>query len=275
MSKFKRVSELTVSDHFVKALNPEYSGDKYAALKKKASENQHKIAKNNSQYKTSQRTEPFEWEREVQPEMYRDYSFPKNESEYNNMEYLGSNSKIVRKSDYATDQDFTAKNLEFFTPEQYTQALIKQATVFDPNMEDIVQAFNQSQETSSEIAIMNSETRNMIKQSKNERWHEKANSTVRESKYSTARANPILKTQNEFTADGRFGLMDWTELDINEQNRLNMREQNRVAKAQIKAKGRSRQEVHENWENNIVRKSQTYNDYYNTIDSSGIDLMID
>jgi hypothetical protein len=275
MSKFRRVSELTTPEYLNKAVDGSFEGDPYANLKKSSAQRRQKIAKNTQDYKITKSDTPYDWEKVLSQENYQDHKFPINEKEVH-ANSLGSNHRIVRKAEYLYDEEFTARDpgsqLKPFTPEQYTQALLKGASIWNPDMDDIAEAFKNSQLSDSEAAMANNETREIIRASKHERWEKNSVDNLKKSKYSTARANPLLKTQNEMPVDLQHGMIDWSELDSREQQKLAMREKRRKATQQIKSVGRSREEVHQSWEDDLELGSNNIKDYYS---SNGIDLNID
>lgn len=275
MSKFKRVSELKTPDFMEKIADESYSGDPYAHLKQNKSARLNKIAQNNKNFKTSRVDSPQDWEKTPEPESYQDFTFPRDENDYK-INPLGSNHNVIRKVSSSTDLDFTARDIEsqlkFFTPEQYTNALMKGASIWSPDMNEISEAFGESQLSDSEAAFQTREARDIARQTKKDGWSKEAMKDVRQSKYSTARANPLLRTQNEMPYDQPFGVIDWSELDQQEQSRLRMRENRREASAKIKRKGASREEVHQSWEDDIDMNAPTMQSYYG---QNGIDLNID
>ena len=275
MSKFRRVSELTTPDYLEKVVDPNYQGDPYAHLKKAQASRKQKIASNDKNFKLSQHDQPKIWEKQPEPTPYQDFTFPKNEEEYN-MNSLGANHRVVRKADYGTDGEHTARdlesNLKFFTEEQYTQAMLRGASIWSPDMDEIADAFMYSQQQNTEAAFENSETKKIAREAQHEAWESEASRNARKSIYATARANPLLRTQNEMPVDMSFGHMDWSALDQQEQNRLQMRENRRTEKYKLNPRGEIRNINHQSWESNIERKASTMQDHYSDY---GIDLIIE
>jgi len=275
MSKFRRVSELTTPEYLKKAVDGNFEGDPYAHLKEASAKRKLKIAKNTQDYKPSKSDIPHEWEGVFTQETYQDFKFPLNEKEAMTNS-LGSHNRIVRKSEYL-DEDFSARDLESqlkpFTPEQYTQAMLKGASIWNPDMEEIAEAFKVSQLSESEAALANRETRDTARTARHESWENNSVSQLKKSKYSTSRASPLLKTQNEVPVDGSMhSIIDWGALDGREQQKLAMRENRRKASQEIKSVGRSREEVHQAWEDDLDINTESMRDYYSGV---GVDLNID
>lgn len=274
MSRFRRVSEQTTPDYVNKMFDNDYQGDPYARLKETSADRRMKIAQNSKNYKMSQKDTPHDWERETEQEAYQDFEFPKNDQDLEER-FLGANNRVVRRADNAIDAPYSARDTEnllpLFTPEQYMNAMLRGASIFDPNMEDIAQAFNESQAAD---GLTRNETRELAKQSSREGWEKAAMNDIGRSKYSTSRANPFVRTSQEYTGESSFGLVDITSLDERDQQRLKMRANRRSESAEIKRSGQ-RIARHKDWEDSISPNAGTMQDYYAAYGIDSVDLMID
>jgi hypothetical protein len=276
MSKFRRVSDSEkIPQYLSKAFDKNHVEDPYANLKQSSAERRQIIAKNKADYKMSSVDEPQEWERVTKQETAQNFEFPRNERELL-ANTLGASNRIVRKAEYATDEPLTAREvdglLKPFTDEAYMNVLLKgSASIWEPDMETIKDAFDESQNENSRVA--NSEAVELMRKKKHEDWEEEHLSQIRGSKYSTARANSILRTAMEMPSDNLpLGMIDLNDLDAAERQRLQMRENRRNAKAKIQAAGRSREETHSYWEDDLNLEATTMQDYYA---NNGLDLQID
>ena len=276
MSKFRRVSEKeNIPDYMEKAIDGNFQGDPYAHLKKSASERRQIIAKKASDYKMSPVDEPKDWEKVLKQENYQDFQFPRNEQELR-ANTLGSSQKIVRKAEYIYDEPLTARDLESqlkpFTPEQYMNVMLRGASIWNPDMEEVKDAFQRSQDDA--LIVSNGETAEMMRKSRHEDWEGEIMGEIQQSRYSASRANPILRTASETPSNNKYESINWEQLDARERQKVQMRENRRQSSMAIKRHNSGREAVHQAWEDDLDLDAPalTLQQYYS---KHGIDLEVE
>jgi len=281
MSHFRRVQDtLGTADYLSKALDGEYQEDKYAHLRNTAVERKQVIAKKTHEFKADTEKKPHAWERETKAETYKDRYFPNNESQYLDAESYedtayASDPRAIRRSASASDQPLSARALETqlkaFSKEEYMQVMLRGASMFNPDMEEIKEAFHNSQ---NDISLQENmkEAAEIRRSYANNAWE---NEKRKEYNENGSRGNKILRTSTEKLVAGDFSTIAWSNLDDErEERKLRMRENKRIASSAIKRKGVSREEQHRIWERSVNPMAQTYDNYYGDNFDLDMDVLI-
>lgn len=280
MSHFRRVQDtLGTADYLAKALDGDYQEDKYAHLRNTSVERKEVIAKNKRDFRTASK-EPHAWEREVKPALYQDRYFPSAEDQYLDEDVYedtsyASDPRAIRRLAAASDQPLSARALETqlkaFSPEDYTQALLKGASIFNPDFEEIQEAFRASQDKL-ENQFDNKEAADIRRAYAHKAWETEKQKEFRPQ---GSRGNRILRTGTENLAAGDFSTIIWSAVDDErEENKLRMKENKRIASAGIKRKGQSREAQQRMWEQSVKLKAQTFDDYYGDDGDFDMDVLI-
>ena len=279
MSHFRRVQDtLGTADYLSKALDGDYQEDKYAHLRNTSVERKQAIAQKKGEFRGAAKKEPQAWERETKATVYKDMYFPTDESQYLDEDRYedtaySSDPRSIRRSGNATDQPLSARALETqlkaFSKEDYMQVMLRGASIFNPDMEEIKEAFKESQNDPS-LQDNIKEAAEIRRSYANSEWESEKR---KEYNKAGARGNKILRTSADGVAAGDFSTIAWSSLDDErEETKLRMRENKRMASAAIKRKGQSREEQHRMWEKSVNPMAQTFDDYYG--DGLDMDVLI-
>jgi len=279
MSHFRRVQDtLGTADYLSKALDGDYQEDKYAHLRSTDAERKQTIAQKKGEFRGASKKEPKAWERETKATVYKDMYFPTDESQYLDSESYedtaySADPRSIRRAGNATDQPLTARALETqlkaFSKEDYMQVMLRGASIFNPDMEEIKEAFKISQNDPSEQENTR-EAAEIRRSYANDAWEAEKR---KEYNRAGAKGNKILRTSADAVAAGDFSTIAWSALDDErEEIKLRMRENKRMASAAIKRKGQSREDQHRMWEKSFNPMAQTFDDYYG--DNIDMDVLI-
>jgi hypothetical protein len=272
MPRFKRVKDQTPSDNIVNAVSGQPANN-YNKLKGNSAARKQTIAKNASDFKET-RTAAKDWEKVSQSETYQDRQFPKEISD----DFLGSLEGTVRRVSADTMPDSSrgldeVSHQQNYSNENWINAMIDgNASMFDnPDMNELKKAFASSQKTDThEVQFRSKEQFDLLNAEKHDQWESDSREEYVNEKYSS-NGNPIMKTGHEMTSDSGYYLIDPNTLEGEEKMRVEIRNNKRERTAGIKSVGRSREEVHQAWEDGIVQTSSSYQEYYA---DNGIDLEI-
>jgi hypothetical protein len=126
--------------------------------------------------------------------------------------------------------------------------------------------FLNSQESTSQQAMVNQAQRREAQASKHASWEERQLNQIRKSSVVTNRAHSVLRTANEGQYSSQFGMIDADSLDNRESQRVAMQEKSREQRLGLKKSHT------EDLENRAVNRAQTIHDIYNNV---SINLDID
>jgi hypothetical protein len=170
----------------------------------------------------------------------------------------------IRRSDYGTDEGETVRTttsgLKAFSQEDYLSAMLsRSASIFNPDMIDITQQFLESQESTSQQAMVDQAHAREAKASRHASWEQKQLSSIRESKVVTSRAHSVLRTSADTESNTTFGMIDPSILDQRESMRI--ANQNKVREQRLAIKN----DKHEIMSTNSQQRAKTVADIYNNI----------
>lgn len=265
MSLFKRVNEtLQTPEYLIEALGDEQKVDNYSYLKKTAATRKHVMAQKQAENYAVEKT-PYSWEQEKSQEEYQDFKFPNSAEAYEELDFA-TNHRAIRRASSGVDNGMSARStendLQIFTPEQYMTAMLRGASIFEPDMANIRDAFMESQENQTEAAMENIEIARERRALAHNQWENERLNAMQDGHYALSRANKIIRSGIENVAAGRNGLIDWNELEDRERQKLQMRENRRIAQQEIKRKGYTREQMHNEWENNLDLYARTLDQVY-------------
>jgi hypothetical protein len=130
----------------------------------------------------------------------------------------------------------------------------------------ITEEFLNSQEASSQQAMVNEAQRREARASKHGSWQEEKLNSLRKSSVVSSRAHSVLRTSNDSEHSSQWGMVDPDQLDKREFQKVAMQEKSRQNRMGVKKSHT------EDIENRAVNKAQTIHDIYNNIN---INLDID
>ena len=263
MSKFKKVSEIENIPSFIEkkfvGASFEAFDDPYAELKNNSANNRNKIAKQTVGMQKEAQSFDRSWESIQGPSIYSEptYSF-RNETEDS------LNPNAIRRAGSTFDEGLNARTttsgLKAYSNEDYMNAMLsRSASIFNPDMIAISEEFLNSQESTSQQAMVNEAQRREAKASRHNAWEERQLNTIRKSSVVSNRAHSVLRTANEGQYSSQFGMIDTESLDNRETQRLAMQEKSREQRLALKKNHT------EDLENRAVNRAQTINDIYKNI----------
>jgi hypothetical protein len=268
MSKFRKVSETENIPSFIekKFVGASYEAfdDPYAELKNNSTENRIKISKQTIGNQKTAENFTKSWEKIQGASVYEEPQY-----NFNREELTGLNS--IRRAGSDFDEGMNARTttsgLKAYSADEYMNAMLsRSASIFNPDMIALSEEFLNSQESTSQQAMVNEAQRREAKASRHNSWEEKQLNQIRKSSVVSNRAHSVLRTANEGQYSSQFGMIDVDSLDNRETQRLAMNEKSREQRLGLKKNHT------EDLENRAVNKAQTIHDIYNNIN---INLDID
>jgi hypothetical protein len=134
------------------------------------------------------------------------------------------------------------------------------SNIFNPDMISISREFLNSQESSTEQAIVESQRKREAKASRHQTWEEKNISKIKKSNVVNSRAHSILRTSSDSEFNSTFGMIDPESLDQRES--LRIANQDRVRNERLAIQKNFQDQISEKSKN----RAQTISDIYNSID---------
>jgi len=230
MSKFKKVSEIENIPSFIekKFVGASYDvvEDPYAELKNNSANNRNKIAKQTVGMQKEAQSFDRSWE-------------------------TIQGASVYEEPKYSFRQDLEDG---------------LNGNIFNPDMIAITEEFLNSQEATSQQAMVNEAQRREARASKHGSWQEEKLNSLRKSSVVSSRAHSVLRTSNESEHSSQWGMVDPDQLDQREFQKVAMQEKSRQNRMGVKKSHT------EDIENRAVNKAQTIHDIYNNIN---INLDID
>jgi hypothetical protein len=263
MSKFKKVSETENIPSFIekKFVGASYEAfdDPYAELKNNSANNRNKIAKQTVGMQKEAQSFDRSWESIQGPSVYSEptYSF-KHEAEDS------LNPNAIRRAGSTFDDGMNARTttsgLKAFSADEYMNAMLsRSASIFNPDMIAITEEFLNSQESSSQQAMVNDAQRREARASKHSTWQDDKLNSLRKSSVVSSRAHSVLRTSNEGEHSSQWGMIDTDQLDQREFQKVAMQEKSRQSRMGVKKNHT------EDLENRAINKAQTIHDIYNNV----------
>jgi hypothetical protein len=268
MSKFRKVSETENIPSYMekKFVGASYEAfdDPYAELKQNSTENRIKISKQTIGNQKTAENFTKSWEKIQGPSVYEEPKY-----NFNNEDLFGTNTIRRAGSDY--DEGMNARTitsgLKAYSADEYMNAMLsKSASIFNPDMIALSEEFLNSQESTSQQAMVNHAQRREAQATKHASWEERQLNQIRKSSVVTSRAHSVLRTANEGQHSSQFGMVDSDALDNRETQRVAMHEKSREQRLGLKKSHT------EDLENRAVNRAQTIHDIYNNV---SINLDID
>ncbi len=261
MSKFRRVSETENIPTFIEkkfvGASFEAFDDPYAELKNNSTENRIKISKQTIGNQKTAETFSKSWEKIQGASIYEEptYNFDREE-----LTGLNAIRRAGSEYDEGTNARTTTSGLKAYSADEYMNAMLsRSASIFNPDMIAISEEFLNSQESTSQQAMVNEAQRREAKASRHNAWEERQLNTIRKSSVVSNRAHSVLRTANEGQYSSQFGMIDTESLDNRETQRLAMQEKSREQRLALKKNHT------EDLENRAVNRAQTINDIYKNI----------
>lgn len=171
----------------------------------------------------------------------------------------------VRRISSDTDSIDSTRNIQYkaFTPEDYLDAMLRGASIFNPEMEELTIAFSVSQEEDQEKAnMMNKRTLAIAKAEKRNAWEAEQLESVRKANVINTRAHPLLSAPGEYTSDNAFGLYDYEQIKKQEEMRVAQTDAEKERRLSIKRPGFDREGYNQEWQNPELHKAKTAKDIY-------------
>jgi hypothetical protein len=250
--------------------------DPYAHLRAAYQENQIKIAKQQRGLNrdASLKSEDRDWERIQGASVYQERRAMSIDDRLAQMEAEDFSPHSVRRSGYGVDAGDTVRevtsSLKAFSPEDYMNVMLRgAASIWEPDMYAIAEAFMESQENESQQAIIDAQQRRMARKNRHDDWEREKSqqiSSLRKPTVLASRAGTILRTAIENEAAGNFGMIDFDALDEREAQRIAMQNAQREQRLALKGKHlKDRNQRHNEWENNVAVRARTAAEIYNYV----------
>ncbi len=262
--RFRKVSETENIPSFLEkkfvGAQVEVEEDPYAELRNNSAENRMKISKNNIGFTKEANSLAKSWEKISGPSLYNDLRQESVEDRLLSQEF-GSIKRSGSFYDEGENARTTTSGLRAFSSEEYMDCMMRgSANIFNPDMISISREFLNSQETTTEQAIVEMQKQREAKASRHNAWEEKNLNRIKKSNVVNSRAHSILRTSSDNEFNSTFGMVDPDSLDQRESMRIANQERVR----------NERLAIQKNFQDQMVEKSknraQTVSDIYNSID---------
>jgi hypothetical protein len=264
MSRFRKVSEIENIPSFLEkkfvGAQVEIEDDPYAELRKNSVENRMKISKQNIGFTKEANTLNKSWEKISGPSLYNDLRQETVEDRLLSQDF----SAIKRTGSFYDDGESartTTSGLKAYSSEEYMDCMLRgSSNIFNPDMISISREFLNSQETTTEQAIVEMQRQREAKASRHQAWEEKNINRIKKANVVNSRAHSILRTSSDNEFNSTFGMVDPDSLDQRESIRI--ANQDRVRNERLA--------IQKNFQDQMIEKSknraQKISDIYNNID---------
>jgi hypothetical protein len=173
-------------------------------------------------------------------------------------------SAIKRSGSFYDDGESartTTSGLKAYSSEEYMDCMLRgSSNIFNPDMISISKEFLNSQESTTEQAVVEQQRLREAKASKHQSWEEKNINKIKKANVVNSRAHSILRTSSDNEFNSTFGMIDPESLDQRESMRI--ANQDRVRNERLS--------IQKNFQDQMIEKSknraQTVSDIYNNID---------
>jgi hypothetical protein len=262
--RFRKVSETENIPSFLEkkfvGAQVEVEEDPYAELRNNSAENRMKISKNNFGFTKEANSLSKSWEKISGPSLYNDLRQESVEERMFSQD-LGSIKRSGSFYDEGESARITTSGLKAFSSEEYMDCMLRgSSNIFNPDMISISREFLNSQESSTEQAIVESQRKREAKASRHQTWEEKNISKIKKSNVVNSRAHSILRTSSDSEFNSTFGMIDPESLDQRES--LRIANQDRVRNERLAIQKNFQDQISEKSKN----RAQTISDIYNSID---------
>ena len=264
MSRFKKVSEIENIPSFLEkkfvGAQVEVEEDPYAELRMNSAENRMKITKQNIGFTKEANSFSKSWEKISGPSLYNDLRQETVEDRLLAQDF----SAIKRSGSFYDDGESartTTSGLKAYSSEEYMDCMLRgSSNIFNPDMISISKEFLNSQESTTEQAVVEQQRLREAKASRHQSWEEKYISRIKKANVVNSRAHSILRTSSDNEFNSTFGMIDPESLDQRESMRI--ANQDRVRNERLS--------IQKNFQDQMIEKSknraQTVSDIYNNID---------
>ena len=264
MSRFKKVSEIENIPSFLEkkfvGAHVEVEEDPYAELRMNSAENRMKISKQNIGFTKEANSFSKSWEKISGPSLYNDLRQETVEDRLLAQDF----SAIKRSGSFYDDGESartTTSGLKAYSSEEYMDCMLRgSSNIFNPDMISISKEFLNSQESTTEQAVVEQQRLREAKASRHQSWEEKNISRIKKANVVNSRAHSILRTSSDNEFNSTFGMIDPESLDQRESMRI--ANQDRVRNERLS--------IQKNFQDQMIEKSknraQTVSDIYNNID---------
>ncbi len=264
MSRFKKVSEIENIPSFLEkkfvGAQVEVEEDPYAELRMNSAENRMKISKQNIGFTKEANSFSKSWEKISGPSLYNDLRQETVEDRLLAQDF----SAIKRSGSFYDDGESartTTSGLKAYSSEEYMDCMLRgSSNIFNPDMISISKEFLNSQESTTEQAVVEQQRLREAKASKHQSWEEKNINRIKKANVVNSRAHSILRTSSDNEFNSTFGMIDPESLDQRESMRI--ANQDRVRNERLS--------IQKNFQDQMIEKSknraQTVSDIYNNID---------
>ena len=264
MSRFKNVSEIENIPSFLEkkfvGAQVEVEEDPYAELRMNSAENRMKISKQNIGFTKEANSFSKSWEKISGPSLYNDLRQETVEDRLLAQDF----SAIKRSGSFYDDGESartTTSGLKAYSSEEYMDCMLRgSSNIFNPDMISISKEFLNSQESTTEQAVVEQQRLREAKASRHQSWEEKNISRIKKANVVNSRAHSILRTSSDNEFNSTFGMIDPESLDQRESMRI--ANQDRVRNERLS--------IQKNFQDQMIEKSknraQTVSDIYNNID---------
>ena len=264
MSRFKKVSEIENIPSFLEkkfvGAQVEVEEDPYAELRMNSAENRMKISKQNIGFTKEANSFSKSWEKISGPSLYNDLRQETVEDRLLAQDF----SAIKRSGSFYDDGESartTTSGLKAYSSEEYMDCMLRgSSNIFNPDMISISKEFLNSQESTTEQAVVEQQRLREATASRHQSWEEKNISRIKKANVVNSRAHSILRTSSDNEFNSTFGMIDPESLDQRESMRI--ANQDRVRNERLS--------IQKNFQDQMIEKSknraQTVSDIYNNID---------
>jgi hypothetical protein len=264
MSRFKKVSEIENIPSFLEkkfvGAQVEVEEDPYAELRMNSAENRMKISKQNIGFTKEANSFSKSWEKISGPSLYNDLRQETVEDRLLAQDF----SAIKRSGSFYDDGEnarTTTSGLKAYSSEEYMDCMLRgSSNIFNPDMISISKEFLNSQESTTEQAVVEQQRLREAKASRHQSWEEKNINKIKKANVVNSRAHSILRTSSDNEFNSTFGMIDPESLDQRESMRI--ANQDRVRNERLS--------IQKNFQDQMIEKSknraQTVSDIYNNID---------
>jgi len=270
MSRFRKVSEIENIPSFLEkrfiGAQVEVEEDPYAELKRNSTANRQSISKQNIGFTKEANTVNKSWEKIQGASTYQDLRDTTLEDRILSQDF-GAIKRAGSQYDQGESARTTTSGLKAFSSDEYMNAMLsRSASIFNPDMIAISEEFLNSQASTSEQSIIETQRAREAKASRHKTWEDKQINNLRQSSVVSSRAHSILRTSSDNEFNSTFGMIDPSALDNRESIRIANQEKIRIERMAIK------KNIQGDMNNKAQSRAKTVNEIYNSIDLNFDDI---
>lgn len=267
MAKFRKVAETQgIPDYIEQQLMPQDAAnqDIYSHLRQTAASHKQVIAKETIGNNREARNTPKEWERVTTAEVYNAPRMNPEDAELSNLHAYDLDPRAVRRAGAFTDDGENTRpginSIQLGTSDEMMSILMRGTTMFDDDIQDMSSRLLESQkENASGMRSAEQKSRQQIE--RHAAWERENLNILKPRKYASSRANPLVRTSIENVSASPFGMPNYSAVDEHEEQINQMLENKRTQRLAIKKVGKTPEENHEQWENEVDTYAGTAQDY--------------